>query len=62
MHLGLLEFESAGMDGQLRIKGVATGFYITMTPKGRIVGQPDKDQLGTIWVLYIRTPKYQVLT
>ncbi|XP_021948740.1 fibroblast growth factor 9 isoform X2 [Folsomia candida] len=41
---GLLEFEAAGLDGQLRIRGVSTGFYITMTPKGRIVGQPEKDQ------------------
>lgn len=58
--VGLLEFEAAGLDGQLRIKGVSTGFYITMTPKGRIVGQPDKEQAGTIWV-GIRQRQYFVI-
>jgi len=48
--LGLLEFEAAGLDGQLRIKGVHTGFYVTMTPKGRVHAQPLPANRGTIWV------------
>jgi len=47
---GLVELESAGLHGELRIKGVETGFYVTMTKKGRVVGQPFPDDLSTIWI------------
>ncbi|ODN00320.1 Fibroblast growth factor 18 [Orchesella cincta] len=44
------EFEIAGENGEMRIKAVITGFYVTMTPKGRIVGQPQSDINGTVWI------------
>ncbi|CAG7816307.1 unnamed protein product [Allacma fusca] len=47
---GNLEFESAGLNGEIRIKGVTTGFYVTMTPKGKVLGQPLPNSRGTIWV------------
>jgi hypothetical protein len=45
-----LEFEAAGLDGQIRIKGVVTGLYVTMTPKGRVHGQPLPSNRGTVWI------------
>lgn len=47
-------FEIAGPNGEIRIKGIMTGFYITMTPKGRIVGQPLPEVNGTVWVSAVK--------
>lgn len=52
---GSFEFEIAGRNGEMRIKGVMTGFYLTMTPKGRIIGQPLPELNGTVWVRFWKT-------
>lgn len=39
-----------GLEGHIRIKGIETQFYITMTTTGRVFAQPLAENRGTIWI------------